>query len=48
MVKVEYVPVSEPKALRRKMKKSPIVEEYESILKDLPEGQGGQDFEKGA
>ncbi len=42
MVKVEYVPVSELKALKRKMKKSLIVEEYESILKDLPEGQGGK------
>ena len=42
MVKVDYVPISEVKSLKRSVKKSPIVEEYESLLMNLPEGQAGR------
>ena len=42
MVKVGYVSIEEAKTLKRSMKKSPIVEEYESLLLNLPTGQAGQ------
>lgn len=41
MVKIEYIPIEEAKAFRRSKKKSPVVEEYESLLLNLPEGQAG-------
>ena len=41
MVNIEYTTIEEAKALRRSKKKSPIVEEYESLLLNLPEGQAG-------
>ena len=42
MVQISYVPIDEAKSLKRSVKKNPIVEEYESILKNLPEGQAAQ------
>lgn len=42
MVKIDYVPIEEAKALRRSKKKSPLVEEYESLLLNLPEGKAGR------
>ena len=42
MVKVDYVPIEEAKSLKRSKKKSPIVEEYESLLLNLPEGKAGK------
>ena len=42
MVKVDYVPIEEAKSLKRSVKKSPIVEEYESLLMNLPEGKAGR------
>jgi hypothetical protein len=42
MVKVDYVPIEEAKSLKRSVKKSPIVEEYESLLLNLPEGKAGK------
>jgi len=41
MVKIDYVPIEEAKALRRSKKKSPVVEEYESLLLNLPAGKAG-------
>ena len=41
MVKIDYVSIDEVKSLKRKVRKSPIVEEYESLLMNLPEGKAG-------
>ncbi|MFC1955185.1 hypothetical protein ACFLWZ_01385 [Chloroflexota bacterium] len=42
MVNIDYISVDEAKSLKRSMKKSPIVEEYESLLVNLPEGKAGK------
>ena len=41
MVKIDYVPIEEAKALRRSKKKSAVIEEYESLLLNLPTGKAG-------
>ena len=41
MVKIDYVPIEEAKALRRTKRKSPVVEEYEALLLNLPAGKAG-------
>jgi len=41
MIKIEYTTIEEAKALKRSKKKSPVVEEYESLLLNLPEGKAG-------
>jgi len=41
MVKIDYVPIEQAKALRRSKRKSPVVEEYESFLLNLPAGKAG-------
>jgi len=41
MVKIDYVPIEEAKALRRVKKRSPVVEEYEALLLNLPAGKAG-------
>ena len=42
MTTVDYTTIEEAKALRRSMTKRPIVQEYESLLLNLPEGTAGQ------
>jgi len=42
MISIEYTTIEEAKALRRSKKKSPIIEEYESLLLNLPEGKAGK------
>ncbi len=39
-MQVEYVTKEEAETIRRKMPKSKTMEEYESYLMQLPEGQG--------
>ena len=39
---VEFIPVEEAKSYRRAMKKSKVVEHYESMLQKLPAGQAGK------
>lgn len=41
-MKVEYVSKEEAETIRRKMPKSKTMEEYESYLKQLPDGQVGK------
>ena len=41
MASIEYTSIEEAKALRRSKKKSPVVEEYEAFLLNLPEGKAG-------
>ncbi|MFC1955789.1 hypothetical protein ACFLWZ_04585 [Chloroflexota bacterium] len=41
-VNYKYVPIEKVKALKRTMKKSPVMEEYERILRELPQGQACQ------
>ncbi len=38
MVKLEKITVAEAKATRREVRKKPIIQEYEQILKDLKPG----------
>jgi biotin-(acetyl-CoA carboxylase) ligase len=42
MDKVEYISLEEAKSAKRKLKKSKVVEEVETILKKLPQGQSGK------
>jgi hypothetical protein len=42
MVNVDYIPIEEAKSLKRIMKESPVVQEYESLLLNLPERQAGK------
>jgi len=42
MVEVDYTTIEEAKSLRRSMTKRPIVQEYESLLLNLPEGKAGK------
>ena len=42
MDKVEYVPIEEAQNAKRKIKKSKVVEELETVLKKLPQGQSGK------
>ena len=41
-VQVDYTTIDEARSLRRRMAKRPIVQEYESLLLNLPEGKAGQ------
>ena len=40
-VQVDYTTIEEAKSLRRRMTKRPIVQEYESLLLNLPAGKAG-------
>jgi hypothetical protein len=42
MDKVEYVSLEEAKSAKRKIKKSAVILELETILKKLPQGQSGK------
>ena len=47
-VQVDYTTIDEARALRRRIPKRPVVQEYESLLLSLPEGQAGMiDAKKG-
>ena len=41
-VQVDYTTIDEARSLRRRMAKRPIVQEYESLLLNLPEGKAGK------
>ena len=41
-MKVEFITKEEAETIKRKMPKSKVMEEYESYLKQLPDGQVGK------